>query len=77
MSYQLTMAHGAREAAERDWKRHKGGCVGCSATGRGAAEQRCATGRELWEELAAARAQVVAEREADRQPIPGEVALWG
>ena len=65
MSYQLTMARGAREAAERDWKRHKGGCVGCSATGRG-----------LWEELAAARAQVVAEREADREPIPGEVPLW-
>lgn len=76
-SYQTTLARAAAAAAEDAWKRHKMFCPTCDSAARARRLAcACAQGTGLLAERAEARARLAAEREADRQPAPGQRTLW-
>jgi hypothetical protein len=77
MSIQTTIARAEVRAQETAWKEHKRGCPACcSAARRRHITEGCAEGQAIHAARAEARKALDREREADRQPIPGEVGLF-
>lgn len=65
------MARAEVHALEREWKKHKADCPKCAHR-----RERCRAGEQVYDQLRYAREELAAQRGLDRQPFPGQAALF-
>ena len=78
MSLRTTLARAEARAARAAWDFHRHNCPPCSRwviQPRGG-NRGCDTGIRLRTHAQATERQLKREREADRQPAPGQEGLW-
>lgn len=76
MSLRTTLARGEANAQAARWDAHLAHCGSCSTARRARAwEHLCDDGADIWIAKRDADAALKRERQADRQPIPGQGTL--
>jgi hypothetical protein len=77
MSMETTLARIEARKAEEDWADHKLGCAPCAnALRRRQPGWMCAGGAGLYRAERTAAAELARQRELDKQPTPGQGALF-
>ena len=78
MSIETTLARADARAAEDRWQAHRWDCPVC-VTGqrRRKPAEMCDQGSDLYRDRDATARELERQRELDKQPIPGQGALFG
>jgi hypothetical protein len=77
MSMETTLARIEARKAEEDWQDHRLGCAPCvNAVRRRQLGWMCRAGSAIYRARNAAAKELVRQRELDKQPSPGQEALF-